>query len=87
MNTDGNIDGALSFGIAVDMSGLDEAQNEIIAKIAQIGEKAEAQGMELHDFISNIPAVDLASFANIDSLDKVKQGFENIFYVKDVWLF
>lgn len=83
MNTDGNIDGALSFGTAVDMSGFDEAQNEIIARIQQIGEKAEAQGMELHDFISNIPAVDLASFANIDSLDKVKQGFENISYVMD----
>lgn len=81
MNTDGNIDGTLSFGTAVDMSGFDEAQNEIIAKIQQIGEKAEAQGMELHDFISNIPAVDLASFANVDSLDKVKDAFENINYV------
>lgn len=83
MNTDGNIDGALSFGTAVDMSGFDEAQNEIIAKIQQIGEKAEAQGMELHDFISNIPAVDLASFANVDSLDKVKDAFENINYVME----
>ena len=83
MNTDGNIDGALSFGTAVDMSGFDEAQNEIIARIQQIGEKAEAQGMELHDFISNIPAVDLASFANVDSLDKVKDAFENINYVME----
>lgn len=81
MNTDGNIDGTLSFGTAVDMSGFDEAQNEILSKIQQIGEKAEAQGMELHDFISNIPAVDLASFANVDSLDKVKDAFENIDYV------
>ncbi len=83
MNTDGNIDGTLSFGTAVDMSGFDEAQNEIIARIQQIGEKAEAQGMELHDFISNIPAVDLASFANVDSLDKVKDAFENINYVME----
>lgn len=81
MNTDGNIDGTLSFGTAVDMSGFDEAQNEILSRIQQIGEKAEAQGMELHDFISNIPAVDLASFANVDSLDKVKDAFENIDYV------
>lgn len=83
MNTDGNIDGTLSFGTAVDMSGFDEAQNEIISRIQQIGEKAEAQGMELHDFISNIPAVDLASFANVDSLDKVKDAFENINYVME----
>ena len=39
--------------------------------------------MELHDFISNIPAVDLASFANVDSLDKVKDAFENINYVME----
>lgn len=83
MNTEGNIDGTLSFGTAVDMSGFDEAQNAIMSKIAELGEKAESQGMELHDFISKIPAVDLASFANIDSLDKVKQGFENISYVMD----
>lgn len=81
MNTDGNIDGTLSFGTAIDMSGFESGQNSILERISELGKKAEQQGMKLQEFFNDIPSIDLSKIADINSLEQIADAFSNIDYV------
>lgn len=82
MNTDGNIDGTLSFGTAIDMSGFDEGTRQIEDKVAEIGTKVEASSARINELLTDIPVVNLDIVSNAsESLAEIQQGFDEIDYV------
>lgn len=84
MNTDGNIDGTLSFGTAIDMSGFDEGTQQIEERISEIGSKAESESTRINELITNVPVVNLDIVGNAsESLSKIQEGFDEIDYVVD----
>lgn len=84
MNTDGNIDGTLSFGTAIDMSGFDEGTQQIEERISEIGSKAESESTRINELLTNVPVVNLDIVGNAsESLSKIQEGFDEIDYVVD----
>ena len=81
MNTD---DGNLSFGTAIDMSGFDEGAAHIEERVAEIGDKAEAESARISELLTNVPDVNIDIITNAsESLAVIQQGFDEIDRVVD----
>lgn len=81
MNTD---DGNLSFGTAIDISGFDEGAAHIEERVAEIGDKAEAESARISELLTNVPDVNIDIITNAsESLAVIQQGFDEIDRVVD----
>lgn len=79
MNTDGNIDGTLSFGTALDTSGFDEGSKQLEDKIAEIGAKAESESARIKDAFADVPKVNIDFVTNAaESLQTIDDAFSEI---------
>lgn len=85
MNTGDNIEGALSFGTAIDMSGFDEGAKQLESRIEEIGATAESKSARINELLTNIPVVNLDIVTNAsESLAQIQEGFDEIDYVVEV---
>lgn len=79
MNTDGNIDGTLSFGTALDTSGFDEGSKQLEDKIAEIGAKAESESARIKEAFADVPKVNIDFVTNAaESLQTIDDAFAEI---------
>jgi hypothetical protein len=84
MNTDGNIDGTLSFGTALDTSGFDEGAQLIEEKVAELGDKAEAESARIREAFADVPTVNIDFVTNAaESLQTIDDAFAEIDRVVD----
>lgn len=79
MNTDGNIDGTLSFGTALDTRGFDEGSKQLEDKIAEIGAKAESESARIKEAFADVPKVNIDFVTNAaESLQTIDDAFAEI---------
>lgn len=79
-----NDDGTLSFGTAVDMSGLEEGMNAIQQKIYDVCANTETQSAHISQVLSKIPTVNIDFVTNASqSLHTIDAAFAEIDRVVD----
>lgn len=76
MNT--NEEGNLSFGTAIDLTGIDEGFERIEQKVAEAGAKVENESSRIADLLSNVPAIDIDINADTSSLQAIGQGLDEL---------